>query len=208
MSKAASNEALRTCLLSAVAAFNDSHDCKSLLAPRKNTAGQVATQGQSGWGAASERAIAHRLAYYLERELRRKSIVRDDARITVDCEYNRHLDGSKEHRIPRDLVRIVEKAKRTVTRATDDENYYVFSIAPDIVVHRRGTDKYNLLVVEVKKTTNRECEKYDQLKLECFTGTGAHGYAYKVGAAVTALDDVPPAQRQLEVTTWYPRTAA
>jgi hypothetical protein len=100
------------------------------------------------------------------------------------------------------LACIVEKAKRTAKPDSDDDSFYVFSVAPDIVVHERGSDKRNLLVVEVKKATNAEIPQYDRLKLECFTQPEP-GYAYKLGAAVTVGDNVAPANRRLLPPKWF-----
>lgn len=81
---------------------------------------------------------------------------------------------------------------------TDDDGYYVFSVAPDIVVHQRRTDVNNLLVVEIKKASNTESKEYDNLKLQLFTkpkdggnGFGDNhysGYGYKLGAWAVAKD--------------------
>ena len=53
----------------------------------------------------------------------------------------------------------------------DEDGFYVFSIAPDIVVHQRRTNEKNLLVVEIKKQSNSKPkeEEYDALKLKLFT---------------------------------------
>jgi hypothetical protein len=85
---------------------------------------------------------------------------------------------------------------------SDDDSFCVFSVAPDIVVHERGSDERNLLVVEVKKATNAEIPQYDRLKLECFTKSSP-GYGYKLGAAVTIEDNVAPANRRLLPPKWF-----
>lgn len=41
------------------------------------------------------------------------------------------------------------------------------TVFPDIIVHRRGTDR-NLLVIEVKKSSNGLDETYDLMKLVAF----------------------------------------
>jgi hypothetical protein len=40
-------------------------------------------------------------------------------------------------------------------------------VFPDIIIHKRGTDK-NHVVVEVKKSTNTESDKWDMAKLRAF----------------------------------------
>ena len=87
----------------------------------------------------------------------------------------------------------------------DEDGFYVFSIAPDILVHQRKTDANNLLVIEVKKRSNPETEKYDLLKLELFTKSKADkmGYAYKFGAWVVAEDECQPNERKLNIIAQY-----
>ena len=170
---------------------------------RKAANGIYVGEKDRGWGAASERAIAHRLAVYLECELRDEGIVEDGGLISVDCEYNRHLDGMKTHRIPEKLIRIVEDAKRKPKPISDDEGFFVFSIAPDIIVHHRGEDDLNLLVIELKKSTNVEILEYDDLKLKCFTKAGGDEYGYLIGFSVVAVDDVEANLRELKILTPY-----
>jgi hypothetical protein len=63
----------------------------------------------------------------------------------IDCEYNRQgLDPKK--------LGIGEDAK---------------PVRPDVIIHRRDTDQ-NLVVIEVKKTTNKDPDKNDLQKLHGF----------------------------------------
>jgi hypothetical protein len=75
----------------------------------------------------NERTISGRLGIYLT------AIFPD---YDVDCEYNRKGD------LPKRLIGLVEKVK------TDDLK--ARTVYPDIIIHRRGTDANNLLVIEVK----------------------------------------------------------
>jgi hypothetical protein len=61
---------LKGCLGRAIDEFNRV-DAATLLRPRKDEFGNDVQKGCSGWGATSERAIAHRLAVYVEHELHR-----------------------------------------------------------------------------------------------------------------------------------------
>ena len=182
----------------AITCFNHI-EAHTLLCPRVDERGEY-IRARPAWGAASERAIAHRLAVYIERAIGEKVIKNEW--LSIDCEYNRHLGAGKVHTIPEDLVKIVENAKRNPKPVSDDDSFYVFSIAPDIIVHRRGDDDRNVLVVELKKDSNAEIPEYDKLKLECFTGRPP-GYRYMLGAKVTAHDLVEPSDRGLEVAAWY-----
>ncbi len=189
---------IKNWLQAAIERFNRL-DAEKLLCPRIDDRGNY-IRARFGWGAASERAIAHRVGVYIEQALGPELVQRE--RLSIDCEYNRHLGAGKVHTIPEALVRIVEEAKRNAKPVSDDDSFYVFSIAPDIIVHRRGDDDLNVLVVELKKDSNPEIPEYDQLKLQCFTGKPP-GYRYMLGAKVTAHDLVEPADRELEVTAWY-----
>lgn len=184
-------------LVKAVDRFNRSDDRMKLLSPRPKANNQGVNSK-----AASERAIAHRLAFYLEDELRGCKIINDIGPLTVDCEYNRHIVEEKtlaaeaERRIKRIVI---EARRRSLT--TDDDGFYVFSVAPDIVVHKRLTDAQNFLVIEVKKRSNPETEEYDDLKLKLFTKPkeGENGYGYRYGAWVVAEDKNTHEKRRLRI---------
>jgi hypothetical protein len=95
----------------------------------------------------NERSISHKLASYLQDEFGNEW--------DVDCEYNRDHDIKKELTI---RPEIVEADDTTAT-----------TVFPDIIVHRRGLDD-NLLVIEMKKTTNlqRRAKDFDLDKLRAF----------------------------------------
>lgn len=94
----------------------------------------------------NERAIAHRLAGYLEPYFPDHS---------VDAEYNR----------------MGEVPKRLQWRTDEEELVY-----PDIIVHQRGA-RDNLLVIELKKSSNDQTKEHDCWKLEAFRED--EGFAYK-----------------------------
>jgi hypothetical protein len=89
--------------------------------------------------AAGERAVVAKLAAYLTPLFRG---------FDVDVEYNRHGLDSKDLELPAGC------------RGGGRRRVY-----PDIIVHRRGNDRANLLVVEVKKETNREPRTCDRAKI-------------------------------------------
>ena len=189
------------CLESAILRFNKSCDNRSLLCPRCNQ-----PKSKTDAAAASERAIAHRLAFYLESELRRVSAIGDAGPVVVDCEYNRHIAAGKSlsAEAAAEIKKIVKAARRKELEA-DEDGFYVFSVAPDIVVHQRRTDVNNLLVVEIKKRSNPETEKYDKLKLELFTRSkeDEKGFGYRFGAWVVAEDERHPDERELRIIAQY-----
>ena len=117
----------------------------------------------------NERSITHKLAEYLQREFG------DCDGLKVDCEYNKH--GIAVKRLNVDLVRV--ELECTETHCAKAPMVY-----PDIIVHERGCDSNNLLVIEVKKSnaliaSNAIC---DQAKLREFTKPKPEGeYGYKLG---------------------------
>src|SRR5437764_898033 len=94
------------CLARAVSRFNSSRDRDELLCPPRS--------GATRMGPVGERAITYRLALHLENELWTESLVGGVSRVVVDCEYNRHIGGTKSVRAEEELrIReIVKKAKR------------------------------------------------------------------------------------------------
>src|SRR5450756_2575994 len=79
--------------------------------------------------AANERSITHKLAEYLQQRF---------LSYNVDCEYNRHgVD-----------------VKRLSHECNQENNGRVY---PDIVVHLRGNDNHNVLVIEAKCRDVPEC---------------------------------------------------
>jgi len=100
---------------------------------------------------ADERTISHRLAFYLQSEI---------SEMHVDCEYNRDEFEIKKISNPK-----WSKPRR---------------IYPDIIVHKRGENSNNILVVEIKKQENREIEN-DEIKLKEFT---LDSYGYNFGLLI------------------------
>ena len=91
---------------------------------------------------AAERTITAKLACYIQ------ELFPD---WDVDCEYNRHFDG-------------VKRLKDICNSSGNGEGNAVY---PDIIIHRRMTDE-NLVVIEVKKTTNNSTDDCDLIKLDAF----------------------------------------
>lgn len=193
-------ETLRSTLTSAVERFNKSGDRQKLLCPVR----EEKKKGSPETNAVSERAIAHRLAVYFEDELRRKGIVTDAGQLSVDCEYDRHLDAQKKLESPDVFKKIVIAAGRKAVPLATKPGYFRFSVAPDVILHERGVDDHNLAVIEVKKSSNTEGSDYDNLKLTLFTTAKPYGFGYTFGARVVARDDLPPLKRCLEIVEEYP----
>jgi len=114
----------------------------------------------------NERTISHRFAVYLEKYFEGWS---------VDCEYNRDHDDKKTLDI-----------FPTETKTDDTKARTVF---PDIIVHQRRTNK-NLLVIEMKKTTNTNSDDRDKdtKKLRAFKRELNYQYAVFIDIGVD--DDI------------------
>ena len=103
----------------------------------------------------NERTISHKLAEHIQEKIQG---------LSVDCEYNRHQG----------LVK-----KLCITHGdVDIEDIDAKTIFPDIVIHKRNTDDENLLVVEIKKSTNKQNRDFDLSKIESLT---IEPYHYKFG---------------------------
>lgn len=100
----------------------------------------------------SERAVAHRLAVYLEQEF---------PNWNVDCEYNRQGDQGDR--------------KQVTIKASG----FASDVDPDIIVHIRGSKGPNLLAVEVKPASASSSKKNkDRKKLRAYLAE--HSYTYAV----------------------------
>ena len=105
----------------------------------------------------NERTITHKLAEYLQPLFPDRN---------VDCEYNR--DGHEPKR-----VRL-----QPAGEGPPDLGSYVY---PDIIVHQRGTNDHNLLIIEAKKAyRNNDAIDHDRAKVEAF----ASDLRYRFGAVV------------------------
>jgi len=113
---------------------------------------------------AHELAVVHRFAVYLERHLRQMLAQHD---LTIDIDYDRH---GRLHKFldPRDDRR---KAAR---------------FRPDLVVHGRGDDDRNILVMEWKKNArNRTLARLRSRVEQLLISDASHsGYSYKIGVLV------------------------
>lgn len=137
----------------------------------------------------SERAITHRLAMYLADEF---------PEWDVDCEYNRN--GHDRKKLVSDLNDLKEP----------EEEPEESSVYPDIIIHHRTQSYYgnNLLVIEIKKSTNSQNRFLDQRKLEIFT-TGYdreemnYHYQHGILLEVRAWQDIPDHGQLKAEGTWY-----
>lgn len=119
----------------------------------------------------NERSIAFKLAEYLQPLFNGYN---------VDSEYNG--DAGKEN--DRKALEIAEGRIREIGIDPNEDNSY--SISPDIIIHKRGFNTDNMVVIEVKKDTSQNRYKqFDLIKLEHLTidYSGNH-YNYRLGIAL------------------------
>jgi hypothetical protein len=90
----------------------------------------------------NECTINHKLACHLEAEF---------PGWQVDCEYNKDADIAKGLDLPKDKI--------------DWNDTEAKSVFPDIIIHCRGGNGPNLLVIEVKKSSNKANRNHDYNKL-------------------------------------------
>jgi hypothetical protein len=95
----------------------------------------------------SERCIAARLAMYLQARF---------PEFAVDIEYNRQG------------IEVKRLGDLPVNCANGRDEHGRAIVVPDVIVHRRGHDGPNLLVLELKKTTNPDRGDCDRIRLHAF----------------------------------------
>jgi hypothetical protein len=120
----------------------------------------------------SERCLTHRLAVHLDAIF---------PYWDVDCEFNRNGNVPKE---------IVVRAPKRVGTASDE----AVTVFPDIIVHRRGPEGPNLLVIEAKKATSKRSGAFDRIKLVAFK----EDFGYKYAAFIV----LPAGQERGRETEW------
>jgi len=128
---------------------------------------------------AGERTIAARLAISLQSRFKDWS---------VDSDYNR----MRGH-FPKKLDGLPEECTRYRRKGEGREALAI----PDVVVHRRGPDGPNLLVLELKKTTNSDKGECDRLRLHAFRSQ----LQYQYGALIQC-ETRPRHEPSMTVIEW------
>lgn len=103
----------------------------------------------------SERAITHKLAIYISEQFHEYD---------VDCEYNSNVQNDRGKKYIYLLKEKIKELNLLRDSDGDDEQICRF-VYPDIIVHKRGLNESNLLIVEVKKTSSQVTSQYDHEKL-------------------------------------------
>lgn len=133
----------------------------------------------------NEISISHKLACYLQKQF-------DE--LSVDCEYNGNANNPDDIK----LICIIEKKGKV---RFDGKEHLVY---PDIIVHKRGSNDYNELIIEIKKSTNNKRNKrcFDHAKLEFYTNESKNSfYPYKLGCFMI----INTGQKEIKkcCLTWY-----
>jgi hypothetical protein len=131
----------------------------------------------------SERSIAHKLAEYLQTKF---------SEFNVDCEYDKDVDRESQ----RKSINVLYEKLNELERLTDKErqDYQVGNIIPkrvypDIIIHKRGSNKNNLCVIELKKSTSTENSIYDEFKLSKYTVRDSDSWNYQIGFFLEIFTD-------------------
>ncbi|GHA71937.1 hypothetical protein GCM10009007_11080 [Formosimonas limnophila] len=106
----------------------------------------------------SERSLTHQLAIHLAKYFPNHH---------VDCEYNRNGCDPKMLRLP-------------VCSNVSSDALDAKTVFPDIVVHDRGNNDNNLLVIEVKKASSSESPEHDKDKLRAFKNELSYQFAFHI----------------------------
>ena len=131
---------------------------------------------------AHERSLTHKFAEYLQELF---------PNYDVDCEYNLDIKKRKkwlpersDEKLRNILVKLKDSIKPYSDRLTSEIDKLQVNFYPDIIVHKRGTNKHNLLIIEAKKSEGNQ--SFDVEKLESFTHAidNIHKYNYQIGALI------------------------
>ncbi|MGO4952334.1 hypothetical protein [Paenibacillus sp. DRB1-1] len=143
----------------------------------------------------NERTIAHKFSNYIQEEFNE---------FDVDCEYNKNVDEAEGNKniyfLKQEYLELNKNFKETVS--IDNIEYVRMSIYPDIIIHKRGSNLQNLLIIGIKKSTNREDRNFDFSKLKCYTDTSRHnklGYAWGLFVEFKTKCSTPPMPELI----WY-----
>lgn len=114
---------------------------------------------------ANERALTHRIGMYLQAQF---------DNYHVDCEFNRNGHEPKELYIGEEEVNAYDVNAVTVY--------------PDIIVHQRGSNNENLLVIEFKKSSSRIDRAKDINKLHAYKNDLEYRYALFIELGTREID--------------------
>jgi len=143
----------------------------------------------------NERTIAHKLAEYIQQNF---------PEYHVDCEYNRDVEQNSGLK----KVNILKERYEAIKNVVVDGASIDVSVFPDIIIHRRGTNKFNLLVIELKKSknTNQEARDFDIEKLHSFTDQSERNtlkYNYGVFLTLETRENIATPENFINDEQWF-----
>ena len=135
---------------------------------------------------AHEQAISHRIAVYLEQ-------IFASEKLNVDCEYNKHFEDPKKIDTSSLNLNLCKECKCHSCKSIIEikcEKIPKKRFRPDILLHLRGIDDRNFIVIEVKKED--EC-LFDEAKLKALTKSKKMGgeYGYEIGVFIWFPNNKP-----------------
>jgi hypothetical protein len=114
-----------------------------------------------------ERAITHWFAVYLDDEIQSSFPGKD---YNVDCEYNRDITRNNEWTKRAFILKDKMIPEFREVSSNQAQDYFgERSVYPDIIVHKRGSNASNLLVMEIKKSSSNLSREFDIQKLKAYT---------------------------------------
>ncbi len=122
----------------------------------------------------NERSIASKLAGYLDKYFSKYEY-------NVDFDYNRQGDAGAAKRL-----KLPEEWRGPTDR-----------VMPDVIVHHRGCNSQNLLVIEMKKSPNQESRERDGQRIKAF----CEQLDYNYGALVECETKTKPPT--ISIAKWY-----
>ena len=133
----------------------------------------------------NERSMTHKLAEYLQLEF---------PEYHVDCEYNMMKKESNMN--GEDYI---SKKLDLPKKETDSYDTKATTVYPDIIIHRRGNNKNNLLVIEAKKEKSDENKgEFDIIKINAYIDE----LGYKHGIFLKLYKNPNETLKRLD---WYPK---
>ena len=122
-----------------------------------------------------ERSIAHKIAQYLTPLFPEHD---------VDCEYNSNVEADSGKK----YIKLLKStaARYGLLRNEDEDDEIVYrNVFPDIIVHKRGLNENNLLIIELKKSSSSKSFDYDIEKLKRYTSQDDDNtFSYSFGVLV------------------------
>lgn len=143
----------------------------------------------------NERTIAHKLAEYLQQIF---------PEYHVDCEYNRDVEQNSGLR----KVNILKERYEAIKNEVVDGASIDVSVFPDIIIHKRGTNNFDMLIIELKKSknTSNEAREFDIEKLHSFTDQSERNtlkYNYGVFLILETRENIATPENIITDEQWF-----